>query len=66
MDRDEYISLDALAGRLGLPRSYLREQAVCGAIPCLRLARRIFFDEASVREALRALAAKRKRKVRHA
>ncbi len=49
----QYISLDALAGRLGLPRRFLREQARRGVIPCLRIGGRMRFEESAVRDALR-------------
>ena len=48
----QYISLDALACRLGLPRRFLREQARRGVIPCLRIGGRMRFEESTVREAL--------------
>jgi excisionase family DNA binding protein len=48
-----YISLEALAGRLGLPRRFLREQARRGVIPCLRIGGRMRFEESAVRDALR-------------
>jgi excisionase family DNA binding protein len=50
---DEYISLDVLAGRLKLPRRFLREQARRGLIPFLRVGGRLRFEEIAVREALR-------------
>ena len=55
----EYLSLDALAGRLGLPRSFLRRQVALGAIPCIRLPGkgRLRFDEEAVRDALRRFTA---------
>jgi len=55
----EYLSLDALAGRLGLPRSFLRKQVALGTIPCIRLPGkgRLRFDEEAVRDALRRFTA---------
>ena len=49
----QYISLDALATRLGLPRAYLRDQARRGRIPHLQVGGRLRFEESVVREALR-------------
>ena len=57
MDAHEYISLDALAASLGLPRTYLRRLATEGTIPVLQVSGRLRFDEKAVREALRVLAA---------
>jgi len=48
-----YISLDVLAARLGLPRTFLRRQADGGVIPHLRVGGRMRFEESAVREALR-------------
>ena len=53
----EYISLDALSGRLGLPQCFLRDLAVRGLIPCVKVHRGqwLRFDEDAVCEALRRL-----------
>jgi excisionase family DNA binding protein len=56
MGTTSYLSLDALAARLGLSRPYLKEQAGRGTIPCLRVGGRMRFTEAAVREALAKLA----------
>lgn len=48
-----YISLEALAASLGLPKPFLRKQAERGLIPCLRVGGRLRFEEPAVREALR-------------
>ena len=55
-DTQAYIPLDALATRLGLPRTYLRNLAKEKLIPCLNVNGRLRFDEGSVREALRCMA----------
>ena len=56
---NEYISLDVLAIRLRLPRSFLRRQVALGTIPCIRLPGkgRLRFDEEAVRNALRRFTA---------
>ena len=51
----EYLSLVALAARLGLPRTYLRNLADAGKIPVLNVNGRLRFEEAGVRAALRDL-----------
>lgn len=56
MEPTTYLSLDALAVTFGLPRTYLRELANAGIIPCLRVRGRLRFDERAVRDALRELA----------
>lgn len=48
-----YISLDVLATRLGLPRTFLREHARRGTIPALNVHGRLRFEETAVRDALR-------------
>ena len=53
-----YISLDTLAARLGLPRTFLREQPRLGVIPHLYVGGRMRFEESAVREALRRQAAR--------
>ena len=53
---EAYMSLDALAAQLSLPRPYLRELAWLGRIPCLRVNGRLRFDLAAVRAALVELA----------
>jgi excisionase family DNA binding protein len=53
-----YMSLEALAGRLGLPQRFLREAARAGQIPSLCIGGRLRFCEADVRDALRREAAR--------
>ena len=53
MEPTTYMSLDALAARLGLPRNFLREQVRRGTIPHLRVGGRLRFEESAVRDALR-------------
>ena len=52
----EYISLDALAVTLGLPKTYLRELTLSRRIPFLDVKGRWRFDEGQVRAALREIA----------
>ena len=56
MNTTAFITLDALAVELGLPRRYLRELVEAGRIPFLLSGQRRFFDAATVREALCRLA----------
>jgi hypothetical protein len=51
------LGLHGLARRVGLPAGWLREQALAGRLPCLRVGRRLLFDLAAVQRALAALAA---------
>ena len=59
MSTDLFISLDALATTLGLPRAYLRRLAEQGKIPCLDVNGRLRFDEPAVRHALHELSLER-------
>jgi len=52
----EYVSLDHLAGSLGLPKRYLAGLAESGAIPALRAGHRMRFRVDEVSESLRELA----------
>jgi len=61
METHEFLSLDELATRLRLPRSYIREQAKRGGIPHLCVGGRLRFEEAAVRDALRQQAARSQR-----
>ena len=61
METREYVSLDELATRLRLPRSYLREQAKRGAIPHLCIGGRLRFEQTAVCDALRQQAARPQR-----
>ena len=51
----EYLSLNALAMVLGLPRTYLRDLAEARRIPYLDVNGRKRFDEEQVRQALAKL-----------
>jgi hypothetical protein len=51
------VGLLALSLDVGLPAPWLREQALRGAIPCLRVGKRFLFNLGAVREALARLAA---------
>jgi excisionase family DNA binding protein len=64
METATYISLDALAAALALPRRFLRQEVERGAIPCLRIGGWLRFEEAEVRKALRK-AARMRKGVRH-
>ena len=51
-----FVTLDELASRLALPRTWLRELANAGTIPTVRAGRRRVFDLEEVRTAIVALA----------
>ena len=51
-----FLPLGPLATRLGLPRQFLRRLAIEGAIPCLKIGRRMMFNQDQVEEALVLLA----------
>ncbi len=51
------VTLSGLAAHFRLPRHWLRQQALAGRIPCLRVGRRFLFNPAAVEEALARLAA---------
>ena len=55
-ERISYLSLEALAATLGLPKRFLRARAERGDIPALRAGRLLRFDPLAVREALREYA----------
>jgi hypothetical protein len=50
------VSLNTLAYDTGLPRSWLRAQALAGRIPCLRAGRKLLFSPEAVEKALAELA----------
>jgi len=50
--RHSFLSLEALAGSLGLPAKWLRTEADALRIPCLRVNGRRLFDIGLVRQAL--------------
>jgi excisionase family DNA binding protein len=47
-----YITVHALARRLGLPVAWLRAEARAGRLPSLRTGRRLMFDAVAVEQAL--------------
>ncbi len=49
----EYLPLDALATRLGLPRTWLKREADSGRLPYVQAGAHRRFDEDQVREHLR-------------
>lgn len=51
-----YLSVSQLARQLGLPVSWLRDQAREGHLPCLRVGRRLMFDVRAVQAVLEARA----------
>lgn len=53
-----YVSLEALAVELGLPKLYLKQLAVKGSIPFLNVNGRLRFNPVAVQQALDKLAAR--------
>jgi hypothetical protein len=53
----ELVNLQKLAVHIRLPRGWLREEAIAGRIPCLRVGRRMLFNLAAVEQALALRAA---------
>ena len=53
-----YVSLEALAAELGLPKSYLKQLSANKVIPCLDVNGRLRFGSLAVRQALGELASK--------
>ena len=56
--QNTYVSLEAVAAELGLPKSYLKQLAANKSIPYLNVNGRLRFDGPAVRQALHQLAAK--------
>ncbi len=57
MSTAKFIPLDALATTLGLPRRWLRGEAMAGRIPSLIVGNRRLFNPDAVRQALERRAA---------
>jgi excisionase family DNA binding protein len=56
---DRLLDADAVAQRLGVPRSWVLESARSGAMPCVRLGRYVRFDLADVEAWLESMQAAR-------
>jgi excisionase family DNA binding protein len=54
----EPITLNHLASELKLPKEWLREEAIAGRLPCLRIGRKLLFNLSAVNQALADRAAK--------
>ena len=54
---DTVLSLARLAARLRLPREWLRDEALAGRLPCLRVGCKLLFNPAAVEQALAERAA---------
>jgi hypothetical protein len=50
------LSLHRLAARLSLPAAWLKEEALAGRIPCLRVGRKLLFNVEAVEQTLTARA----------
>jgi hypothetical protein len=55
-ERKKLIGLIGLSRELRLPTKWLKQQAVIGAIPCLRVGRRTFFSVSAVEQAIVSMA----------
>jgi hypothetical protein len=54
---NDLLTLPRLAARLRLPRAWLRDEAVAGRLPCLRVGRKLLFDLSTVERVLAERAA---------
>ena len=61
---NDLLTLHRLAANLKLPRSWLREEARAGRIPCLKVGRKLLFNLSTV-EAVLAERAAHPREVTH-
>ena len=52
-----FMSASSVAARLGLPKSWIKSEAVAGRLPCLRIGRRMLFNPDAIEIALSARAA---------
>jgi hypothetical protein len=57
-EKNIFVSLEALAAGLCLPKAYLKELALKGSIPCLNVNGRLRFNIIAVQQALDKLASK--------
>jgi hypothetical protein len=53
----DLLTLHQLAARLRLPREWLREEALAGRLPCLRVSRKLLFSLSTVERILAERAA---------
>lgn len=53
----ELLTLNRLARTLRMSRAWLKEEALAGRLPCLRVGRKLFFEVAAVRRELAQQAA---------
>jgi hypothetical protein len=53
----DLLSLHQLAGRIRLPREWLRDEALAGRLPCLRVGRKLFFNLSTIEKILAERAA---------
>ena len=54
----EPITLNRLAAELKLSKDWLRQEAIAGRLPCLRIGRKLLFNLSAVNQALADRAAK--------
>jgi hypothetical protein len=54
---DQLLTLSRLAARCRLPREWLREEALAGRLPCLRIGRKLLFNLTAVQQVLAERAA---------
>lgn len=48
----ELVNLNGLAEKLNLPKTWLKQEAKAGRLPCLRIGRRILFNVFAVEQTL--------------
>jgi hypothetical protein len=62
----EPFSLNRLATHLKLPRKWLRQEALSGRLPCLKIGRKLLFNLAAVERVLAERAATHRQEAPHA
>jgi len=55
------LNLSRMARHAGVTQQWLKEQAVCGRIPCLKAGKRLLFNPTAVELALAEQASKRRK-----
>lgn len=52
MSEEQFISINVMARRLGVPLAWLKAEADAGRVPCLRVSRRLLFHPETVERVL--------------
>ena len=56
--KDELLNFYSCVNQLGIPAGWLKEKALSGEIPCIRVGkRRMYFDLIAVKKAIKKMAA---------